>query len=57
MIGARQRSAQPAAPVHRAGRRDPALERSLKRKGWALGAIALALYLGYLAWFVVGGPL
>ena len=25
--------------------------------GTGSGAIALALYLGYLAWFVVGGPL
>jgi hypothetical protein len=52
-----QRSAGPAAPPHGEGRRDAALERKLKRNGLALSLLALAFYVGYLAWNFLRGPL
>jgi hypothetical protein len=52
-----QRSAGPAAPPRGEGRRDAALERKLKRNGLVLGLLALAFYVGYLAWNFLRGPL
>jgi uncharacterized membrane protein (DUF485 family) len=57
MTPANLRSTEPAADLSRAGRRDAALSTKSRRYGWLLAALAIAFYVGYIAWNLYRGPL
>jgi hypothetical protein len=46
-------SAGSAAHAGRSDRGDAVLRARLRRNGWILGTLAIAFYVGYLAWAVV----
>jgi hypothetical protein len=56
MSGSSIRSPEPAAD-RRSGRRDAALAAKMRLKAWVLAGLAGALYVGYIAWNFLRGPL
>ena len=55
MSGSSIRSSEPDA--RRAGRRDAALAARVRGNAWLLAGVAVAFYLGYIAWNFLRGPL
>ncbi|HET7132493.1 MAG TPA: hypothetical protein VFJ95_09605 [Gammaproteobacteria bacterium] len=43
--------------LHSRDPHDPAVAARIRASAWLLGALAAAVFLGYIAWNYLGGPL